>query len=770
MAGPLFAGRHRPAYGRALFVLDERLQREQSKQTCSKDDDTRRRDFDPFDDEYTGWGPLACWTGSFAALIWLAARLPMERPARASDPVQRVSHSDRSGLWLEKFDGLPPLKVAEAIPIRPREVEPEPPKEAALPPKPTPLWDGQEPGVINLISAPRIARVGNMVVLVARVATSDGKPVKGAPVEWWLDRRGAGEIIEASWPTDKPVTERVRTPLYSHATTATAPYRLSLNLAGIDGMEIGLGETWCVVSSGKAGDMTVTVRTPSHLHRTQQPATSADPSALVAANLANAAGRRTVGHVHWDHASAIFPTKQSAPIQGKVPLVTTITYDDTGREARNYTVRYSLAETSGATLPNGMPSLDVISDSRGLAPVLLTHHGNDAGMTKVKVELLGRHDADVPETILASDVFEVDWQRADRSLSVHGPETVGVGEWVPLQVKVDRRDTVLAEERLHVVPTAGAMIDSADGELAITLVSSPKPAPSEHAYRVTSLADGAKTFRFELRAGQQVLATASKTVAFTSPKLVVSKQYVKEWKIGESNAVKLTVRNEGLIAARDVRLTDFLPAGMSVARTDGLRMTDRVLWRIGTLEPKQEKTVSLIAVPTSLMPEIAVPVQAEARNHPLVEEYAMLAVGGLPALAIEVSDRDDPVTLDTAIDYDVVVSNRGTAAATGIHLQGELTNLTIQSAQGNLPTKVADGRLEFGTIPRLAPGEILTCRIAALATKAGESRLAVAIHDDDQKDDRILSQESTIIMEAPDRKTADAAVEKQPEASDPKRP
>ncbi len=78
-------------------------------------------------------------------------------------------------------------------------------------------------------------------------------------------------------------------------------------------------------------------------------------------------------------------------------------------------------------------------------------------------------------------------------------------------------------------------------------------------------------------------------------RLVVDKRAPRQSTAGQVVSYTITVRNTGRVAARNVVLTDTVPAQMSLLRrVAGARMVNGTLtWRLGTIAARGSKTVRL---------------------------------------------------------------------------------------------------------------------------------------------------------------------------------
>ena len=96
-------------------------------------------------------------------------------------------------------------------------------------------------------------------------------------------------------------------------------------------------------------------------------------------------------------------------------------------------------------------------------------------------------------------------------------------------------------------------------------------------------------------------------------------------------------------------------------------------------------------------------------------------VEGVPALRLEMIDTNDPVIEGETTDYRIQIKNQGTARDTDVSLMLELPQgLEYVSGEGATPVTRNNGKLDFGKVKNLDPGDTVEWTISVRATSSGK--------------------------------------------------
>ena len=207
---------------------------------------------------------------------------------------------------------------------------------------------------------------------------------------------------------------------------------------------------------------------------------------------------------------------------------------------------------------------------------------------------------------------------------------------------------------------------------------------------------------------------------------------------------RATVKNEGRATARGVQLeiqADPNFRVLRVSKADPQAVTPRIsgnalTWDLGDLEPDGQAVVSFTGN-TRGRREIrhAAAVSSNcARGGDFaraVTDTITTEVQTLPALLLELVDKEDPVRVGTNVLYTIMVLNQGEGEDRNVKVVCRLPD-GLQYVDSGGPTKgTAEGQVvTLGPVERLGPKERATWTVTAKAVKAGDVRTRVELTSD----------------------------------------
>jgi uncharacterized repeat protein (TIGR01451 family) len=244
--------------------------------------------------------------------------------------------------------------------------------------------------------------------------------------------------------------------------------------------------------------------------------------------------------------------------------------------------------------------------------------------------------------------------------------------------------------------------------------------PGRYVNRATASGEGGLT------ATSQEVATVVR-----KPVLTISKTCPEKTFIGRAISFEITVRNTGDGVARDLVLEDRLPTGAQfVSASDGGRAAgERVVWNLGTLEPKGSKTVTMQCNARSAG-SYRNTASARAFCAETVSDSCTTEVTGIPAILLEVVDIEDPIPVGENETYVITVTNQGSAPDTNIKIVVTLENSEHVSNTGNTRGTARGNQVIFEPLATLAPKAKATYRVVVRTTKAGDTRFKVSMTSD----------------------------------------
>lgn len=211
----------------------------------------------------------------------------------------------------------------------------------------------------------------------------------------------------------------------------------------------------------------------------------------------------------------------------------------------------------------------------------------------------------------------------------------------------------------------------------------------------------------------------------------------------QAMSYQVTVANEGQVAARDVTLAvqadpNFRVARMSKASPEGAAPQvagNALSWKLGAIEPGKSTVVSLTGATRGQaeLKHTATATAACARDAASASASAAVATDilTLPALLLELVDRNDPIQVGETELYTIVVINQGDGEDRDVKVVVKLPDgLTYVSSEGPTQGTAAGQVVTFAPIDRLAPKAKVTYTVQAKATKAGDVRTQVELSSD----------------------------------------
>jgi uncharacterized repeat protein (TIGR01451 family) len=242
--------------------------------------------------------------------------------------------------------------------------------------------------------------------------------------------------------------------------------------------------------------------------------------------------------------------------------------------------------------------------------------------------------------------------------------------------------------------------------------------------------------------------SAATTTSVGMPVLSINKTGPDHLYIGRPAAYEITITNKSDVPAKNTTLEDTIPDGVSgVKATAGAKLSgSKLIWEFGTLEPNASKNVRVTYTPTQAG-TIINSATASAYCAEAVTSTVRTSVTGIPALALEVVDVEDPVRVGSRATYVIRVENQGSATATNIRIACLLeNNVQYVSSAGATASSQEGQTVRFFPLGSLAPKAQAAWRVIVEAVKPGDVRFKVILNAD-QLSRPVEETESTDIYE-----------------------
>jgi len=216
-----------------------------------------------------------------------------------------------------------------------------------------------------------------------------------------------------------------------------------------------------------------------------------------------------------------------------------------------------------------------------------------------------------------------------------------------------------------------------------------------------------------------------------TPSLSIVKSAPDEVQVGREATFRILVRNIGQVVANDVTVTDHVPNGSVLARTNpqAAAADGAMVWRLGALPPGGEAELAYTIVPQvegelGSVAQVTFAAQASART-----------VSTRPVIKVEV-DIPATILIGEVASVVIQVRNEGTGPARGVVIEEDVPDGLAHPA----------GRQLENTIGTIGPGESRRVELNMTAEKAGILTNTVRVRDDGDLD---LVKDSNIEVLAP---------------------
>lgn len=294
-------------------------------------------------------------------------------------------------------------------------------------------------------------------------------------------------------------------------------------------------------------------------------------------------------------------------------------------------------------------------------------------------------------------------------------------------------------------------VTTADGASQIA-ISIPSIDPGQSVERqVTLRAEGPTTFASSasLRSGDIEANTSETTIQFIRPELNLTVDMPQQEYVGRDVPMQLTISNPSNWPAMDTHIT--IPGLAELPRatlsTQRAEMTDSGI-DIGPLNPGESRTMTLTFSPQDIQQQ-EFRIAADAYCAAEVTKTAALDIIGIEAVRLEAYDLVDPVVVGEPTVYEVQVKNQGTADSINVSVNARLPDeMTFMSGQGDSKVSGEGQQFQMAPIKRLAPGDVATWRVRAMAESPAKTRLRLELTSDATRRP-VIEQEPTTIVDAP---------------------
>ncbi len=326
------------------------------------------------------------------------------------------------------------------------------------------------------------------------------------------------------------------------------------------------------------------------------------------------------------------------------------------------------------------------------------------------------------------------------------PDTVMLCDTIPVKLRVSNTGSGAAKN-VRITDTLPDGWMTIDGQRSLTYAVGDLAAGESREYAATLKSSSIGDFTNQATATEDggLNAEASTKTVVVKPELEITKTGPGTRYIGRPAKYEITVANRGNATAADTVLTDEVPGGTQfVESTDGgMLKGERVVWRLGDLNPGESKSVTVTLKPTE---------KGTYTNTVEAKSYCAEAVAsattkaeGVPAMLLEVVDLEDPIEVGAETTFEIYATNQGTAEGTNVVINVTLPpELEFISASGPVNHTVGGQEIRFAPLPRLAEKGQAVYRVKVRGLDSGDVRFRCNMTSD-QLQTPVEESESTHI-------------------------
>jgi uncharacterized repeat protein (TIGR01451 family) len=329
------------------------------------------------------------------------------------------------------------------------------------------------------------------------------------------------------------------------------------------------------------------------------------------------------------------------------------------------------------------------------------------------------------------------------NLAKAGPARADICEDVVYKYTVSNTGTG-DETNVTVTDQLPEGLKTADGKNLVQFVVDRVPQGKSREFEVRLRPDRTGDFKSAASASSAGGNVQSEEVATTvvAPELKVAVTGPEREYVGKSITYDISVQNTGQTAARNASLAfdgggtgaqmvavNNPQAAEGEARTASARIGGNG-GDIGEIAAGQTRQYR-VTVPAEKAGSVRVTAVAKAECAKDASAMATTSIETLPALLLEVVDREDLVRVGENVIYRITVTNQGTGPDTNVGITATLPpELQYVNAGGASGATAQGQQVKFTPVPSVAAGKAVEWNLEAKAIKAGDVRFQLDMNSD----------------------------------------
>lgn len=260
---------------------------------------------------------------------------------------------------------------------------------------------------------------------------------------------------------------------------------------------------------------------------------------------------------------------------------------------------------------------------------------------------------------------------------------------------------------------------------------------------------GALQIQMEVTADGGIRSQLEHVVTVVRPALEVAVEGPALQFVNQDDRYQIIVRNPGTAPAENIRIQVMCPESVEpdLTAVKGVKPVGNSLeWFIASLPPGGEEVLQLPCRFVG-MGDARLIVQATAEGNLATQGECITQIQAVADLALRVEDPPRPVPVGKDGLYQIIIENRGSKAATDVHVVGFFSEGIEPVAARGIPNKVVPGQVVFEPISKIGPGEKIVLEIQARAQKPGNHVFRAELRCP-SSDIRLAAEETTRYYDA----------------------
>ncbi len=313
----------------------------------------------------------------------------------------------------------------------------------------------------------------------------------------------------------------------------------------------------------------------------------------------------------------------------------------------------------------------------------------------------------------------VEVQEPKLEMAVSGPNDVQFGETRMYKLTISNPGNGDAENVvIGLLPVGRGAEGIASHKLGTLRAGQSKTVDVE----LTARQAGSITIKAQAHADGGLRAEAAEQVTVRRADLQIGVEAPRLTFAGTVGTYQITVVNTGDAPATDVQIAAMLPPDAKFIKGSTGSNYDaqqgKVTWNVGTLQPNAERSLQLHCS-LATAGDNRLQYVATAADEVGASTTSTTQVEALADLKIEVRDPQGPVAVGDDAEYEVVLRNRGSAAAENVEVLVFFSEGLEAATVDGGPHEIATGQVIFDPIGAIGAKETVVLRVRAKADRSG---------------------------------------------------